>query len=384
MMTAWFQYLTRTALIGFFSLACLIPSNSNGSEVLEAGSGWITQLNGPLDDYTGIHLLSTIDRANQEEVAFLVIEIDTPGGRIDVLRELVQKILGSSVPIISYVSPKGASATSAGTYILLASHIAAMAPTTNVGSATPVLIDGTEPSPDMRNKMVNDAAAYIRGIANERNRNASWAERSVRTAENVTASEALELEVIDFVAQDISELLEQSSDTTVNLNGIQTKLNFSNTDLIQQSNSFDLDYAVIWIVTGAILVLAEFMVSGFIVLFFGVAAIVTGLAISLGVPGEGGIPYTIFVLVSLALLLFARKQMKRWFQGDVVGSQQNEIDKEFIGEIVEIISGFDPDSPGYGIVSYRGSHWNAKSDTSFHTQGTRVSVIGRSSTTLIV
>ncbi|HAO55409.1 MAG TPA: hypothetical protein DCR03_07345, partial [Gammaproteobacteria bacterium] len=81
MMTAWFQYLTRTALIGFFSLACLIPSNSNGSEVLEAGSGWITQLNGPLDDYTGIHLLSTIDRANQEEVAFLVIEIDTPGGR---------------------------------------------------------------------------------------------------------------------------------------------------------------------------------------------------------------------------------------------------------------------------------------------------------------
>ena len=191
-------------------------------------------------------------------------------------------------------------------------------------------------------------------------------------------------QVIDFVAQDISELLEQSSDTTVNLNGIQTKLNFSNTDLIQQSNSFDLDYAVIWIVTGAILVLAEFMVSGFIVLFFGVAAIVTGLAISLGVPGEGGIPYTIFVLVSLALLLFARKQMKRWFQGDVVGTQQDEIDKEFIGEIVEIISGFDPDSPGYGIVSYRGSHWNAKSDTSFHTQGTRVSVIGRSSTTLIV
>ena len=76
--------------------------------------------------------------------------------------------------------------------------------------------------------------------------------------------------------------------------------------------------------------------------------------------------------------------MKRWFQGDVVGDQLDEIDKEFIGESVEIISGFDHESPGYGIVSYRGANWNAKSDTRFHTQGTRVSVIGRSSTTLII
>ena len=383
-MTVWYRRFGKSAVVGVLLLACMIPTNSNGSEIASASSGWITQLNGPLDNYAGTHLLTTIDRANEEKVAFLVIEIDTPGGRIDILRELVQKILGSSVPIISYVSPMGASATSAGTYILLASHIAAMAPTTNVGSATPVLMDGTEPSPDMRNKIVNDAAAYIRGIAIERNRNANWAERSVRSAENVTASEAVDMEIIDFVAQDIPELLERSSNRIVTINGIQTELDFANSDLVQQDDSFNVNYAVIWIVTGAILVLVEFLVSGFIVVFFGLAAIITGLAIGLGVPGDGGIPYAIFALLSLILLLFARKQMKRWFQGDVVGAQLDEIDKEFIGESVEIISGFDHESPGYGIVSYRGANWNAKSDTRFHTQGTRVSVIGRSSTTLII
>lgn len=383
-MTVWYRRFGKSAVVGVLLLACMIPTNSNGSEIASASSGWITQLNGPLDNYAGTHLLTTIDRANEEKVAFLVIEIDTPGGRIDILRELVQKILGSSVPIISYVSPMGASATSAGTYILLASHIAAMAPTTNVGSATPVLMDGTEPSPDMRNKIVNDAAAYIRGIAIERNRNANWAERSVRSADNVTASEAVDMKIIDFVAQDIPELLERSSNRIVTINGIQTELDFANSDLVQQDESFNVNYAVIWIVTGAILVLVEFLVSGFIVVFFGLAAIITGLAIGLGVPGDGGIPYAIFALLSLILLLFARKQMKRWFQGDVVGAQLDEIDKEFIGESVEIISGFDPESPGYGIVSYRGANWNAKSDTRFHTQGTRVSVIGRSSTTLIV
>ena len=383
-MTVWYRRFGKSAVVGVLLLACMIPTNSNGSEIASASSGWITQLNGPLDNYAGTHLLTTIDRANEEKVAFLVIEIDTPGGRIDILRELVQKILGSSVPIISYVSPMGASATSAGTYILLASHIAAMAPTTNVGSATPVLMDGTEPSPDMRNKIVNDAAAYIRGIAIERNRNANWAERSVRSADNVTASEAVDMEIIDFVAQDIPELLERSSNRIVTINGIQTELDFANSDLVQQDESFNVNYAVIWIVTGAILVLVEFLVSGFIVVFFGLAAIITGLAIGLGVPGDGGIPYAIFALLSLILLLFARKQMKRWFQGDVVGVELDEIDKEFIGESVEIISGFDPESPGYGIVSYRGANWNAKSDTRFHTQGTRVSVIGRSSTTLII
>lgn len=384
MKIAYFRPFSKCAWIGILFLVCIFPVNSIGSEEANSRSGWITQLNGPLDAFAGIHLLSTIDRANAEKVAFLVIEIDTPGGRVDVLRELVQKILGSSVPIISYVSPMGASATSAGTYILLASHIAAMAPTTNVGSATPVLADGAEPTPDMRNKMINDAAAYIRGIAVQRNRNPDWAESSVRSAENATASEALELEIIDFVAQDIQELLERSSNQSVSINGIETNLNIVDTELVQQTNSLDINYAVIWIVTGAILVLVEFLISGFIVVFFGIAAIFTGLAIAAGIPGDGGIPYAIFSVLSLALLLFARKQMKRWFQGDVVGSDSDELNEGFIGEMVDIVSGFDSKSPGFGTVSYRGSHWKAESKTSFHTKGARVSIIGRSSTTLIV
>ena len=167
---------------------CSIASPSAGSEnPLIEKVGWITKLEGPLTDRSGKKLIELIDEANQEYISFVVIQIDTPGGEVDALRDLVKVILNSQTPIITYVGPQGARSASAGTYLVLSSHIAAMAPATNIGSSTPVLMDGSQPSEDMRNKMINDAAAYIKGLAKEQGRNAEWAEQSVRESVNITS-----------------------------------------------------------------------------------------------------------------------------------------------------------------------------------------------------
>ena len=191
---------------------------------------------------TADYIVRGIERAEDENGALVVIELDTPGGLDTSMRTIIQAILGSSVPVAVYVWPPGARAASAGTYILYASHIAAMAPATNVGAATPVPIGGTapapggespsapgEPSPDAEDdaddsggdatpaapgsaserKAINDAVAYIRSLAEQRGRNADWAERAVREAASLSASRALELGVIDYVARDLDDLLAQ-------------------------------------------------------------------------------------------------------------------------------------------------------------------------------
>lgn len=166
-----------------------------------------------------------LERAAAESVSLVVLEMDTPGGLDTSMRAIISAILASKIPVVTYVSPSGSRAASAGTYILYASHIAAMAPATNLGSATPVPIGGLpsvpEPLPEdgntkapptadpMEKKIVNDAAAYIRGLAELRGRNAEWAEQAVREAVNLTASEALKNGVIDVVAPDLNALLSQ-------------------------------------------------------------------------------------------------------------------------------------------------------------------------------
>lgn len=175
-------------------------------------------------------------RAQQRGARLVVLELDTPGGLDTAMRDMIQAILASPVPVITYVSPSGARAASAGTYILYASHIAAMAPATSVGAATPVQIGGDNPrQPDPRQpddgngkerdndkdkgkqapepgsalerKAINDAVSYIRGLAELRNRNADWAERAVREAVSLTATAAYEQKVIDLIAADLPDLL---------------------------------------------------------------------------------------------------------------------------------------------------------------------------------
>jgi len=177
--------------------------------------------------------------ADAQGVSLIILRMDTPGGLDLSMRRIIQAILASGVPVVGYVAPQGARAASAGTYILYASHIAAMAPATNLGAATPVQV-GAMPKPDlakpklpsapnetknapppamdgnpMQHKMINDAAAYIRSLAQLRGRNADWAEQAVRQAASLSAEQALKLHVIDLIADNISQLLRKLDGRTV-------------------------------------------------------------------------------------------------------------------------------------------------------------------------
>ena len=365
--------------------SCFTAQLSFGSDnpLLEK-VGWITTLEGPLTNGSGRELISLIEEANAEGISFLLIQIDTPGGRVDVLRDLVKSVLNSNIPIVTYVGPQGARSASAGTYLVLSSHVAAMAAATNIGSSTPVLIDGNEPTEDMRNKMINDAAAYIRGLATERGRNAEWAEQSVRDSVNITSQEALDLNVIDFIASSIPDLLKQIDGKTVKLQNSEFVFTPSDAKLIDKSVTGNLTYSIIWIVSGAIMILAEFLFSGFIAVFFGLGAVITGISIAFGISGSTGTPYLIFSASSIILLLIARNQMKNWFQGDLVEEKNTDIDTGIVGDTVEVVSGFDESSPGHGIVSYRGSNWNARSEEEKHETGSRRNIVGRESNVLII
>ncbi len=152
-------------------------------------------------------ITKSIDAAEKEKANVLVIELDTPGGLDTSMRSIVKKIIASEVPVVVYVSPSGARAASAGVFITIAAHVAAMAPGTNIGAAHPVGVGG-KMDKTMAEKAVNDASAYIKSLAEKRGRNAEWAEKAVRESVSVTEQEALKLNVIDIVAPNTQALLE--------------------------------------------------------------------------------------------------------------------------------------------------------------------------------
>ncbi len=151
----------------------------------------------------------TLERAHGDNAALVIIELDTPGGLLDSTRHIVASLLESRVPVAVYVSPRGAHAGSAGTFIAAAANFAAMAPGTNIGAATPVSGSGEELPETLADKVTNDAAAFIRSIAEERGRNADKLEETVVRAASFTASEAVEHNVVNFVARDLDSLLSQ-------------------------------------------------------------------------------------------------------------------------------------------------------------------------------
>ncbi len=207
----------------------------------------LVDVQGPIGPATMDFVVSSLEEAASRNAELVIIRLDTPGGLDASTREIVKAILNSTVPVATFVAPEGARAASAGTYILYASHIAAMSPATNVGAATPVNIiggkppeqekdsggdeEGSGPVPDsgdtMSRKVINDAVAYVRGLADKHGRNADWAEQAVREAASITANEALEIGVIDLIAKDVGDLLEQVHGRTVEVQGRERVLDTS-------------------------------------------------------------------------------------------------------------------------------------------------------------
>ncbi len=203
------------------------------------------ELKGGIGVATAEYVIKGIEYANDTGANLVVLDTDTPGGLVSATRDIIQAILGSRVPVVTWVNPEGARADSAGTYILLASHVAVMAPTTHIGAATPVSMTGEDLTPEapggdevpgyddtdaprddeapsplapgsaMERKVLNDAVSYIRTLAERNGRNADWAERAVTEAATLTADEAVEENVIDFIAASDGELFAALDGTTV-------------------------------------------------------------------------------------------------------------------------------------------------------------------------
>ncbi|MDP3086272.1 MAG: nodulation protein NfeD [Rubrivivax sp.] len=316
------------------------------------------------------YLVRGIGRAADQGARLVVIEFDTPGGLDSSMRQIIQAILAAPLPVVVYVSPEGARAASAGTYILYAAHIAAMAPATTLGAATPVAIGmpglpgstdkpaapasgaasgagGSGPVDTMTAKQVNDAAAFIRGLAQLRGRNAEWAERAVREAVTLTASEALRAQVVDVLADDVTQLLERIDGRTVRVQSRDVVLRsagLTHERVLPDARQRLLavianpSFALILMMIGIYGLIFEFSSPG-----FGVAGVTGAICLLLALFALQMLPvnYAGLALIALGMALMAAELLVPGF--GILGA----------GGLIAFISGglllFDRDVPGLGV-----------------------------------
>jgi membrane-bound serine protease (ClpP class) len=422
----------------------------------------VLSVNGAIGPASADYLVRGMEHAVEQGAQLVVIRMDTPGGLDTSMRDIIKHILASPVPVASFVAPAGARAASAGTFILYASHVAAMAPGTNLGAASPVHLGGAQPSlPErpktkeekggkdekkagekadelpaggtLERKQMHDAAAYIRGLAQLRGRNAEWAERAVREAVSLTAEEALKMKVIDLTAADIPQLLEKLDGRTLTAAGKERALKTAGAAVVAWDPDWrtqflsvitDPSIAYVLMLVGIYAIIFEFSNPGLVlpgvagvisilialyglhmlpVNYAGLALIVIGIGFMVaeaflpayGSLGIGGliafivgsvilidlpgysVPYTLiggFAVASLAFLLFVAGMLLNARRRPVVSGRE-----ELVGAGGEVLGDFERE----GWARVHSETWRVRSATPLRT-GERVRVAAIDGLTLEV
>ncbi len=324
-------------------------------------------LDGIVNPATADYLVRSLEDAAEEGASLVIIRIDTPGGLDTSMRDIIRAIVASTVPVVAWVGPGGARAASAGTFILYAAHVAAMAPGTNVGAATPIELTGGMPFGDERPaeekdekeneaappgdartaKIVNDAAAYIRSLADMRDRNADWAEAAVRKGESLPARQALEKDVIDLIAHDLDDLLAQIDGRTVTVAGVERRLETSDLTLERVEPDWRTELleiiahpnvALILLAIGMYGIIFEFISPGMLI-----PGVVGGISLLLGLFALNVMPvdYTGIALMLLGVAFMVAEAFAPSFGILGVGGA--------VAFAVGAIMSFDTDVPGYEL-----------------------------------